>query len=99
MAVVCVGGRENDGDGEGAEEEKENDASCGRLYSGGRATRWRHVGRTGHAKQQLATAARLEAIRRPPATTGGGALPLETDFELITRMPLTKICKLLSKIL
>jgi hypothetical protein len=82
MAVVCVGGRENDGDGEGAEEEKENDAGCGRLYSGGRAT-----------------AARLEAIRRPPATTGGGALPLETDFELITRMPLTKICKLLSKIL
>jgi hypothetical protein len=33
--MVCADGRENDGDGEGAEEEKENDAGCGRLYSGG----------------------------------------------------------------
>jgi hypothetical protein len=50
-------------------------------------------------KQELATAARLEDGRRPVASTGGAALPLETDFELITRMPLTNICKLLSKIL
>jgi hypothetical protein len=34
-------------------------------------------------KWQLAIAARLEAVRRSPATAGGGALRLEADFNYL----------------
>jgi hypothetical protein len=48
VAVVCVGGRENDSDGEEAQEEKKNMMTMAlALYRGGRATRWRHAGWTG----------------------------------------------------
>jgi hypothetical protein len=56
-------------------------------------------GELASAKQQLGTAAHLEAIRRPLATTGGGALQLLLDLEIFTKMPLTQICKLLSNFL
>jgi hypothetical protein len=50
-------------------------------------------------KQQLATAARLEAVRRSPATAGGSAMLLEADFMVFTKLPLTQFYKLLSNFL
>jgi hypothetical protein len=51
------------------------------------------------AKQERVTVARLEAVRRSPATAGGGALQLVADFEIFMKMPLTQIYKLLSNFL
>jgi hypothetical protein len=50
-------------------------------------------------KRQLATAARLEAVRRSPAMAGGGTLLLEADFKLFTKLPLTQFYKLLPNFL
>jgi hypothetical protein len=50
-------------------------------------------------KQQLATTACVEVVRRSPTTAGGGALWLETDFEIFTKLPQTQIHKLLSNFL
>jgi hypothetical protein len=50
-------------------------------------------------KRQLVTAARLEVVRRSPAMAGCGALLLEADFKLFTKLPPTQFYKLLSNFL
>jgi hypothetical protein len=100
VAVVRVGGRENDGDGEEAEEEKKNNADGGRLYRAPKTTSRRYamvLAKPHRAEDGLECSWKMaEGLRR---RAGGGALWLETDFDIFTKMPLTQIYKLLSNFL